>query len=289
MISPRFTLPLVVSTLLFMTMGSQAGAQNQAPLKAQEKAPKPMLNSTVFRWEDLPVRSTPSGERRDVANHPTATLTVFECHMTTLNPGRASHEPHRHPQEELIIVKEGTLEVHINGQTQRAGPGSTFFYASNDAHAVRNVGETRATYWVVNLASAATHNPAQHNTSPTLRSGVNDWTALKVVPTATGERRQILLGTTVTLEKLSHHASTVKARTAAHGAHRHLDDELVIVQEGTLDISINGQVQRASAGSLAFFNSNDLHGMHNPGDVPATYHVIRMITAATPKAEPAKK
>lgn len=285
----RTALPLFVSSVLLLAVGSQADAQEKAPAQAQEKAPKPMLSSTVFRWDDLKVRVTPSGERRDVANHPTATLAVFECHITTLNPGRASHEPHRHPQEELIIVKEGTLEVHINGQTQRAGPGSTFFYASNDAHAVRNVGDTRATYWVVNLASAATHNPAQHNASPTLRSGVHEWTALKAVPTATGERRQILQGSTVTLEKLSHHASTVKARTAAHGAHRHLDDELVIVQDGTLDITINGQVQRAGAGSLAFFNSNDLHGMHNAGDTPATYHVIRMITAATPKPEPAKK
>ena len=84
------------------------------------KQPKPMLRSTVFNWNSLTPRVTPNGERRDVADNPTPTLPVFECHITTLNPGRASHEPHRHPQEELILVKEGTLEVHINGQTQRA-------------------------------------------------------------------------------------------------------------------------------------------------------------------------
>src|SRR5688572_3022729 len=128
----------------------------------QEKT-RPTIGSTIFKWEDLKVRTTPNGERRDVANNPTPTLAVFECHITTLNPGRASHEPHRHPQEELILVKEGTLEVHINGSTQIAGPGSVFFYASNDSHAVRNVGDTRATYWVINLATAATHTPAAHN------------------------------------------------------------------------------------------------------------------------------
>jgi quercetin dioxygenase-like cupin family protein len=247
------------------------------------KLPKPMLGSTVFRWDDLKVRITPNGERRDVANHPTSTLSVFECHITTLNPGRASHEPHRHPQEELIIVKEGTLEVHINGETQRAGPGSTFFYATNDAHAVRNVGETRATYWVVNLASAATQNPALHNPAPTLRSGVFDWEKLTATPTTAGERRAILTGSTVTLTKLSAHASRIGARLAAHGAHRHPDDELVIVREGTLLVTINGVAQEAGPGSLLFFASNDLHGMSNAGDVPATYHVIRMVTAETPK------
>ena len=66
-----------------------------------EKKPKQMIGSTVFKWDDLKPRPTPNGERRDVADNPTPTLSVFECHITTLNPGRASHEPHRHPQEEL--------------------------------------------------------------------------------------------------------------------------------------------------------------------------------------------
>ena len=78
----------------------------------QPAAPKSKIGSTVFKWEDLKVRVTPNGERRDVADNATPTLAVFECHVTTLNPGRESHAPHRHPQEELIIVKEGIVEVH---------------------------------------------------------------------------------------------------------------------------------------------------------------------------------
>ena len=67
------------------------------------KQPKPKIGSRVFKWEDLTVRTTPNGERRDVADNPTANLSVFECHITTLNPGKESHAPHRHPQEELIV------------------------------------------------------------------------------------------------------------------------------------------------------------------------------------------
>lgn len=250
---------------------------------AAKAAPRPKLGSTVFVWEDLKVRPTPLGERRDVANNPTDTLAVFECHITTLNPGRASHAPHRHPQEEMIIVKEGTLEVHIDGRTQRAGPGSVFFYASNNAHAVTNVGDTRATYWVINLATAVTHAPERHNPAPTRPSGVFDWQTLKVQPTKTGEKRDVFKGSTVTLENLSCHVTTVRAREASHGAHRHPDDELVIVKEGTLEITINDRVQRATAGSVCLFTSNDLHGMRNLGDTPASYYVIRMVTSATPK------
>ncbi len=255
----------------------------------QERAPKPMIGSKVFNWDKLVVRTTANGERRDVADHATPTLAVFECHITTLNPGKESHPPHRHAQEELIIVKEGTLEVHINGQTQVAGPGSTFFYASNDAHAVKNVGATRATYWVINFATTATHTPAEHNPAPKLRSAVFDYQKLPVKPTKTGEGRAILNGSTVTLKNLETHITTVRAGDASHGAHRHPDEEVVIVREGTVEFTINGTSERVGPGSLAFFASNDLHGMRNVGETPASYHVIRLVTATTPKAAPAEK
>ena len=248
-----------------------------------------MIGSTVFNWDTLKVQLTPNGERRDVANNPTPTLAVFESHITTLNPGRESHPPHRHPQEELIIVKEGTLEVHINGQTQIAGPGSTFFYASNDAHNVKNVGTTRATYWVINLATSVTHTPAEHNASPTLHSAVFDWTKLPVKPSKVGEGRAVLNGSTATLKNLESHITTVNVGEASHAAHRHPDEELILIKEGIVEATINGQSQRAGPGSIFFFASNDLHGMRNVGDTRATYHVIRMVTATTPKAEPTAK
>lgn len=257
-----------------------------APKK--DATPKPRLGSTVFKWDELVAKPTPQGERRDVANHPTATMETFESHITTLNPGQASHLPHRHPQEELIVVKEGTVEVHIEGKTQVAGAGSTFFYASNDAHAVRNVGPTRATYWVINLATAATHTPAEHNSAPTLRSSVFDWEKLTAKPTKVGEGRAVLNGSTVTLKNLESHITTVNAGEASHAAHRHPDEEVILVREGTIEVTINGQSQKAGPGSVFFFASNDLHGMRNVGTTRASYHVIRMVTAATPKPATAK-
>ncbi len=254
---------------------------------APAPAPKPKMGSKVFAWDAMVAKPTPNGERRDVANHATPTLGVFECHITTLNPGKASHLPHRHPQEELIIVKEGTLEVHINGVETRAGPGSAFLYLSNDAHAVKNVGDTRATYWVINLATSLTHDPAKFNPAPSLKSAVHDWEKIPVQVTKTGARRQILNGSTVTIQSLTLHATTVNVGLAAHGAHRHADDEVIVVKEGTLEIDLEGTKHRAPAGSVCFYASNDLHGMRNLGDTPVTYYVIRLITPETPKP-PAK-
>ncbi len=51
----------------------------------------------------------------------------------------------------MFLVREGTLEVTIGGQTSRLGPGSVAFVASNDEHGVRNVGRDHAQYFVLAL------------------------------------------------------------------------------------------------------------------------------------------
>ena len=57
-------------------------------------------------------------------------------------------------------MKEGTVDVTINGHTQQAGPGSIVFFGSNDEHGLKNAGATAATYYVVRVVTAATPKPA---------------------------------------------------------------------------------------------------------------------------------
>jgi XRE family transcriptional regulator, regulator of sulfur utilization len=115
-----------------------------------------LLGPAVFEWSALIVRPTDVGELRDVVRQRTATLDELEMHITTLRPGLSSHPPHRHPNEELVIIKEGTVEVLSGGAWKRAGPGSIVFNASNSPHALRNVGASPATYHVINWRTAAT-------------------------------------------------------------------------------------------------------------------------------------
>jgi quercetin dioxygenase-like cupin family protein len=84
------------------------------------------------------------------------TCVGFEGHVTTLNAGESPHPAHRHPDEELVVVKEGLMEATINSVSQRGGPGSIFFYASNDEHGMKNVGTTTATYYVFRIVTEAT-------------------------------------------------------------------------------------------------------------------------------------
>jgi quercetin dioxygenase-like cupin family protein len=115
-----------------------------------------VLDSTAWKWQDISVRDTDVGQYRHVTRQPTRTLEELEMHITTLKPRTSSHAPHTHPNEEMVIVKEGTLQAHVNGQEVVVGPGSVLFHASMQPHAVQNIGDTPATYFVINWASPGT-------------------------------------------------------------------------------------------------------------------------------------
>jgi mannose-6-phosphate isomerase-like protein (cupin superfamily) len=110
---------------------------------------KPLMRSTFFNWADLKVSPTKMGERRAVFDAPTPTLSNLECHITTLNPGEMPHAPHRHADEELMIVKEGTLAAIQGDQTNTVSVGGIIFEASNELHGLRNIGTNTATYFVI--------------------------------------------------------------------------------------------------------------------------------------------
>lgn len=125
------------------------GFISQAPAPAPAPESKPVLGSAAFDWEKLTVKPTKVGAYRKVCQSPTATLDELEIHVTTLNRGEWAHAAHQHPDEELLIVKEGTVEALVNGDWVRLGPGSVIFQASHIEHAIRNAGETPATYHVI--------------------------------------------------------------------------------------------------------------------------------------------
>jgi XRE family transcriptional regulator, regulator of sulfur utilization len=126
---------------------------------AQQVNKDPPLTSAVHPWETLPVEKTASGERRAVFDGYTTTVDRLETHITTVNPGTGSHAAHRHPDEELVYVREGVIEATINGVSKRAPAGSVIFFASNDLHGMRNVGETPASYFVLRWTSPGKEGP----------------------------------------------------------------------------------------------------------------------------------
>jgi mannose-6-phosphate isomerase-like protein (cupin superfamily) len=63
------------------------------------------------------------------------------------------HPPHHHEYEEVFLIREGLLQVTIGERSANLGPGSVAYIGSNEEHGIRNVGNTHAQYFVMELGT----------------------------------------------------------------------------------------------------------------------------------------
>ena len=110
------------------------------------------LASGAFAFETLTAHTAPSGaQTREALKGKLATGESLETHATTLPAGAMPHPPHHHAHSEMFLMREGTLELTVNGKTYQLRPGAVAFVRSNDEHGVKNVGTTPANYFVVEI------------------------------------------------------------------------------------------------------------------------------------------
>ena len=98
-------------------------------------------------WEKVEFREHKKGGRRNFFDRPTAMCDDFEMHVTNLNPNTASHDPHTHVVEEIILLVRGDVEMHIDGKTGKATAGDLVFLDSMVPHATTNIGKEQCIYF----------------------------------------------------------------------------------------------------------------------------------------------
>ena len=277
--------PLLALAIAFVSL---TAAAQPVPVAYAPPAHMAVLGSTFIDWDALAVHTTSAGQQRAVFDNPTPTLEKLEVHITTLNPGMSSHPPHHHAWEEMLLIKEGNVEVSINGQKHRAGPGYLIFFAANDPHNLTNVGDKPATYYVINFYTDLVHTvadkPAVEQAAPgKLASSVIDCNGLPSTPTPTGSRVSIVDSPTLTFLTLSSHITTLNAGQSTAADMLDSGDEVVVFKSGTVDVTVNGVTARMQEGSMLYWAPNDKRTVRNIGAGPATYQVIKVLSAKSPK------
>jgi quercetin dioxygenase-like cupin family protein len=109
-----------------------------------------LAHSALFAFDKLPVKISPNGmTTRAVLRGTLATGEYIEVHETTLPAGEMPHPPHRHTHSELLLIREGELQVESDGQTGLVTAGGVVFTASAVLHSLKNAGSGPASYFVV--------------------------------------------------------------------------------------------------------------------------------------------
>ena len=105
--------------------------------------------SLLKDWQQLKVVKTEKGEKRAVFDQASTMFKRFEVHATTLNPGVASHPPHTHRAEEIIVLVSGSGEELIDGKPQKATVGDVILLRANVPHNFTNTGRTPCAYYAI--------------------------------------------------------------------------------------------------------------------------------------------
>jgi mannose-6-phosphate isomerase-like protein (cupin superfamily) len=107
-------------------------------------------------------------------------------------------------------------------------------------------------------------------------SNVYVFDKLPVRHTDSVDYRAIVEGNTIDGCKFSVHESALQPGKEPHPPHHHNGEEMFLMIDGALEVTINGKASRITKGCVAVIGSGDQHGIRNVGTVPAKYYVIEL-------------
>ena len=190
-------------------------------------------------------------------------------HVSVLSPGKIPHPPHRHPEEEILLLLSGGLETFTSEEQVASGtaavhlrPGQLYLYPAGFTHTIRSSGREPAQYLMVKWASGG-GVPGPH-----LPPGLHNLD-VPAAPGNPGFRPHLLFeGATSCMHTLHCHVTRLDPG-AGYPPHADPYDVVIVMLEGTA-VTLGTVI---SAHDVVFYRAGEPHGMQNPAASPARYLV----------------
>lgn len=229
------------------------------------------IESKAYNWNDTRPLKDENRIRRQYVDGKTTLLQNLEIHTSTVEAGEAPHPPHTHAdQEELIIIKEGSLKAAIKDQSKILGPGSVVYVIPGEEHGFVNAGNIPCTYFIIKFKTGSVPG---NDKSPT--SFMMDWNEMKFTPHDKGGRRNVVDKRTALFERFEMHITTLNAGLTSHDPHTHTPEEIILIKEGNVEMNVGDKKVTASEGGMVFLDSKIPHNLTNVGQTPATYFAFQ--------------
>ena len=251
-----------IISLLLLTVVLQAAAQL-----------KP-FGYGVFHLNESPVTKDSLRETRKMAEGTTAEFDFFKVHITTQLKGAVPRPPHAQKEnEELIIIKEGTMKCTLGNKITTLGKGSILLIPPGQMQAVENTGNGPLTYYVFQFRSKnGTNMERSANAGGTLL--LNADTLAYTEKDGKGTRKYFDRPTAA-CERFEMHTTTLYNAGPSHTPHQHVETEIILLMEGEAEMTINGQNFKGSAGDFFIAESGKLHGINNTGNTACSYFAFK--------------
>jgi mannose-6-phosphate isomerase-like protein (cupin superfamily) len=84
----------------------------------------------------------PFGDLRIYFDGPTDQVKAMTAGSLLLKAGMTPHPPHQHPEEEFMVITEGTGEITVDGKVTKVGAGTMMYCSAGKLHGIVNTGKT---------------------------------------------------------------------------------------------------------------------------------------------------
>jgi len=109
-----------------------------------------------------------------------------------------------------------------------------------------------------------------------LRSKIFRFEDLAVRSSGPNRMRAVLEGVTHAGVPIELHITELAPGEAPHPPHHHVHEEMILMLEGTVEVTIRDHSASIGPGSSAFVASNEQHGWRNVGNGAARYFVLAL-------------
>jgi mannose-6-phosphate isomerase-like protein (cupin superfamily) len=196
---------------------------------------------------------------------------LLACHFSVLCPGVIAHPVHQHPEEEILVLLSGELELFTSEDQvtlKKAAflikPGQMFLYPADFPHTIRSSGGEPAQYMMIKWSAL------KRTTGALLPFGMFDIAIPEKPARSIPEFHPHILfeGRTACLDKLQCHVTRL-APGSGYPPHEDPYDVVLLMLDGegmTLGTRITPH-------DVILYAEGEPHGMHNPGTAPARYLV----------------
>jgi quercetin dioxygenase-like cupin family protein len=116
----------------------------------------------------------------------------------------------------------------------------------------------------------------QASQRPTLQAKVYHSAAIPYNGNETKKARRFFYGPEHSGYNLEMHETVLGPGVETHGLHSHPHQEIIIVIEGTVQVSMDGRTEQVEAGSVIFYEPDKPHNLRNIGTVPCRYYVVEL-------------
>lgn len=133
-------------TVIIMIMLFQQKIYAQKTAEANESS-KYTIENCVNKFDLTKATKTKSGYQYWFADKKFTEENTLK--MSIVEPGKSTHAPHHHPEEEFFYILEGKASFYLDGKTVEVGANTSLYCPPNSEHGISNAGDKDLKYLVI--------------------------------------------------------------------------------------------------------------------------------------------